>query len=73
MNVDGKNVKEGARTRVGGVELIALQVCDGAVRQIGLDLDPPPEQTSVTLLKARAKEGLRSVRELFLDDSSGPF
>ena len=69
----GKNVKEGARTRVGGVELIALQVCDGAVRQIGLDLDPPPEQTSVTLLKARAKEGLRSVRELFLDDSSGPF
>lgn len=69
----GKNVKEGARTRVGGVELIALQVSDGAVRQIGLDLDPPPEQTSVTLLKARAKEGLRSVRELFLDDSSGPF
>ena len=69
----GKNVKEGARTRVGGVELIALQVSDGAVHQVGLDLDPPPEETSVTLLKARAKEGLRSVRELFLDDSSGPF
>ena len=69
----GKNIKEGARTRVGEVELIALQVSDGAVRQIGLDLDPPPQETSLSQIRTRAKEGLRSLKELFIADPSGPF
>ncbi|MFN4353392.1 potassium/proton antiporter [Parvibaculum sp.] len=69
----GKNIKEGARTRVGEVELIALQVSDGAVRQVGLDLDPPPRESSLSQVRARAKGGLRSLKELFIADPSGPF
>lgn len=69
----GKNIKEGARTRVGEVELIALKVSDGAVHQVGLDLDPPPQETSISQIRTRAKEGLRSLKELFIADPSGPF
>jgi cell volume regulation protein A len=70
----GKEVKEGARTRVAGVALAALQVQDGAVRQVGLDLDPPQEEKFMTRLRTRAREVLRSLRVLFIaDDPRGPF
>jgi len=68
----GKDIKEGARTRVGGVELIAMQVNDGSVRQVGLDLDPPPRETTLTTLRARFVEMLRFLREQFLADNFRP-
>ncbi|MDZ4380640.1 MAG: potassium/proton antiporter [Parvibaculum sp.] len=70
----GREVKEGARTRVAGVALAALQVQDGVVRQVGLDLDPPQEEKFVTRLRTRARDALRSLRVLFIaDDPRGPF
>ncbi|MEQ8266608.1 MAG: potassium/proton antiporter [Parvibaculum sp.] len=69
----GKEVKEGARTRVGDVALIAVQIRDGAVRQVGLDLDPPPEETSLSLLRKRAREAIQTLRDLFLTDAGKPF
>lgn len=69
----GKEAKEGARTRVGDVALIAVQIRDGAVRQVGLDLDPPPEETSLSLLRKRAREAIQTLRDLFLTDAGKPF
>ncbi|MCF8469570.1 MAG: potassium/proton antiporter [Parvibaculum sp.] len=69
----GKDIREGARTRVGGVALAALQVSDGVIRQVGLDLDPPVEETIFTLLRRRTADALRALRDLFLADPSGPF
>ncbi len=69
----GKEIAEGARARVGEVELVAVRVKEGVLRQIGLDLDPPPRETSVMHLRARALEALRTLRQLFLADPSRPF
>lgn len=70
----GKETKDGARTRVGSVVLTAIQVIDGSVNQVGLDLDPPQEETTFVLLRRRAVEALRALRELFIaDDPRGPF
>lgn len=70
----GKETKDGARTRVGEVVLTAIQVTDGVVRQVGLDLDPPQEETTLTLLRRRTGEAVRALRELFIaDDPRGPF
>ena len=70
----GKDIKEGARTRVGGVALVAIQVQDGAVRQVGLDLDPPQEESFLTQLRLRWRDVLRALRDLFIaDDPRGPF
>lgn len=66
----GKDIKEGARARVGGVELVAMQVSEGVVHQIGLDLDPPPLETTLTTLRARLAETLRFLREQFIADGS---
>jgi hypothetical protein len=49
-------------------------VTDGVVRQVGLDLDPPQEETALALVRRRAAEALRALRELFIaDDPRGPF
>lgn len=70
----GKETKDGARARVGSVVLTAIQVTDGVVRQVGLDLDPPQEETALALVRRRAAEALRALRELFIaDDPRGPF
>ncbi|HCX66237.1 MAG TPA: hypothetical protein DHK64_01520 [Rhodobiaceae bacterium] len=70
----GKDIKEGDRTRVGGVALTALQVRDGAVHQVGLDLDPPQEESLLKKVRMRWREALKSLRDLFIaDDPRGPF
>lgn len=70
----GKEIKEGERTRVGGVALTALQVRDGAVHQVGLDLDPPVEENLLKKVRVRWQKGLRALRDLFIaDDPRGPF
>ncbi len=46
-----------------------MQVSDGLVRQVGLDLDPPPRETTLTTLRTRIVEMLRFLREQFLADS----
>ncbi|MDO8838933.1 MAG: potassium/proton antiporter [Parvibaculum sp.] len=66
----GKDIKEGARARVGGVELVAMQVSEGVVHQVGLDLDPPPLETTLTTLRARLADTLRFLREQFIADGS---
>ena len=66
----GKDIKEGARARVGGVELVAMQVSEGVLHQVGLDLDPPPRETTLTTLRARLAETLRFLREQFIADGS---
>jgi len=50
-----------------------LQVSDGVIRQVGLDLDPPAEETFFTLLRRRTTDAFRALRDLFLADPSGPF
>lgn len=70
----GKDIKEGARTRVGGIVLAAIQVQDGSVRQVGLDLDPPQEENLLTQFRLRWRAALGALRELFIaDDPRGPF
>lgn len=70
----GKDIKEGARTRVGGIVLVAIQVQDGSVRQVGLDLDPPQEENLLTQFRLRWRGALGALRELFIaDDPRGPF
>lgn len=68
----GREIKTGARTRVGGVDLVAVQVKEGEVRQVGLDLDPPPEQTSLGQLRDRLRAGVETLRDLFLADAGRP-
>lgn len=62
----GKDVKEGARVRVDGVELVARHVEDGAIGQVGLDLDPPEQETLVTSIRRRLRDSVSELRELFL-------
>lgn len=63
----GRDIEEGQRIRAGTVELVALSIGeDGSPRKVGLDLDPPPPQSTATLLKLRLAEIKRSVTELFL-------
>ena len=70
----GKDIKEGERTRVGGVALAALQVREGAVHQVGLDLDPPMEESFTAKFGVRWREALKALRDLFIaDDPRGPF
>lgn len=66
----GKVIVAGARVHAGAVDLVALSTGeDDTPKSIGLDLDPPPPQKAITLLKLRLDEGIRSIRELFLTDT----
>lgn len=63
----GDDIEVGARIRAGSVELVAVSVAeDGRPKKIGLDLDPPPPQSSATLVRLRIAEAWRSVKDLFL-------
>nr|RAV93369.1 hypothetical protein DBT41_16185 [Aerococcus urinae] len=65
----GREIERGSRISTGAVQLVALSVDDdGSPQKIGLDLDPPPPQSTRTLIRLRVNEALRSVRELFLAD-----
>jgi cell volume regulation protein A len=65
----GNAIAEGARVRAGTVDLVALNTGElESPKKIGLDLDPPPPQKAVTLLRLRLEEAIRSIRELFLAD-----
>jgi len=64
----GRTIEEGARMRAGSVDLVALSVSDGAPRQVGLDLDPPPHESMFVLMRQRMMETVQSLRELFLAD-----
>jgi cell volume regulation protein A len=65
----GATIPTGARVRTGAVDLVALSTGDEASpKSIGLDLDPPPPQRALTLLRLRIDQAVRSVRELFLAD-----
>ena len=63
----GKDIEIGQRIHAGSVELVAVSIDEeGSPRRIGLDLDPPPPQSAISLLRLRSSEALRSVKELFL-------
>lgn len=63
----GRDIEVGARIHAGSVELVALSLGeDGTPSKVGLDLDPPPPQSTITLLRLRLAESWRSVRDLFL-------
>lgn len=63
----GREIAAGARIRAGTVELVALATDDGnSPKKIGLDLDPPPPQSTVKLIRLRIADILRSIRELYL-------
>ncbi len=66
----GAVITAGARVRAGTVDLVALSTGEyDTPKSIGLDLDPPPPQKAIRLLKLRIDEGIRSIRELFLTDT----
>lgn len=68
----GKEVKEGARVRVDGVDLVAKHVNEGGISQIGLDLDPPERETLLTRLRNRLRESVSELRDLFLTEPERP-
>lgn len=63
----GREIEIGQRIRAGSVELVAIGIdAERAPSKVGLDLDPPPPQSAMTLLRLRANEIRNSVREMFL-------